>query len=543
MSAFGWERDTTPRLRELADRGVRFPVTRAQAPWTLPSFSSILTSLYPSQHGAGRGGHDEWTPIDPTTTSLAEVLHAEGYETWGLVSNGLISPRYGLDQGFESYHSAWGMESATRDADAVVEFVSSRGATPWLAFWHIMDPHLPYTTPPELRERFTDAEYDGRFARGRQPSVPFQDLDPRPGRRWFTHEGPPPPPDLTEADAEFVAGYYDAELFEMDAAVGRVFDALAESGQADRTIVAFVADHGEGLGDHGHYHHGYTLFEDQVRIPMILAIPGRDAGRVVERPVASIDLAPTLFGALGLPVPDSFEGVDRLAADAPQDDAYVLEMPTYDSSAQKAVILGDFKYLHDPVFRTEALYDLGSDPGEQVDVRAEHPDVVRSARATLDEFRWEMLQKGRYHLAVKGSPGDVLSLEIETDDLFDANFVARPAPPEEAFAMDLERKRLTLATELDASGALELVFWCRGTVLTLGATLGGEPLRVEVEGHGALDGGRIALTDVATAASEDVTPPPRGGARLWLEAGVAPVEAVVNTPEEIERLQDLGYAR
>ncbi|MCH2107243.1 MAG: sulfatase, partial [Planctomycetes bacterium] len=356
LSAFGYERETTPHLSALADEGVRFTMTRSQAPWTLPSFSSTLTSLYPSVHGAGRGGHDEWEPIDPNTVSLAEVLTRNGYETAGIVANGLISPRYGLDQGYAMYRAAWAMESVQRDTSQVIDFVEGHTRTPWHLFWHIMDPHLPYSTEDNFREEFTEEEYDGRFAGGRNGSVPFEVLDPRPGRRWYAHEGPPPPPDLSEADKRYVVDYYDAEIAEMDAAVGRVIEALKASGQWERTVVAFIADHGEGLGDHDHYHHGYTLYDDQVHIPMILRIPGREVGRVIDRPVAAIDLAPTLLGALGITSPESFQGVDRLAADAPTDDAYFIEYPTYDSSAQKGWVEGRFKYLHDPVFHTEALY-------------------------------------------------------------------------------------------------------------------------------------------------------------------------------------------
>ena len=82
-------------------------------------------------------------------------------------------------------------------------------------------------------------------------------------------------PDLSEGDRKYVSDFYDAEIAEMDHVVGRVLEALQESGQWDRTIVALTADHGEGLGDHNHYHHGYTLFDDQVHIPMLIRIPGR----------------------------------------------------------------------------------------------------------------------------------------------------------------------------------------------------------------------------------------------------------------------------
>ena len=539
LSAFGYERETTPNLSALADEGVRFTMTRSQAPWTLPSFSSTLTSLYPSVHGAGRGGHDEWEPIDPNTVSLAEVLSRNGYETAGIVANGLISPRYGLDQGYAMYRAAWAMESVQRDTSQVIDFVQGHTRTPWHLFWHIMDPHLPYTTEASFREEFTEEEYEGQFAGGRDGSVPFEVLDPRPGRRWYAHEGPPPPPDLSEADKRYVVDYYDAEIAEMDAAVGRVIEALKDSGQWERTVVAFVADHGEGLGDHDHYHHGYTLYDDQVHIPMILRIPGREVGRVIDRPVAAIDLAPTLLGALGISSPESFQGVDRLAPDAPADDHYFIEYPTYDSSAQKGWVQGRFKYLHDPVFHTEHLFDTVADPGEQVNVLDDHPEVVARARAALDAFRWEKLQVGRFHLRVIGEVGSELSLKVRTDDLFDANFITKPLLPEERFEMNLERTELTLETELEVAG-LEWVFWCRGNNLSFEGTLNGAPIEL-------VDLAELPLTlergEIKEARAAELGWPEPGQALLWLEAGAGDVMPVVNTPEEIERLQQLGYVR
>ena len=545
LSAYGYERPTTPNLAALAAEGVLFSSARSQAPWTLPSFSSILTSLYPSAHGAGRGGHDEWTPIDPGSTSIAEVLARLGWETQGIVANGLISPHYGLDQGFDGYRFAWAMESVERDTPEVMSWIDSHQHTPWLLFWHAMDPHLPYVVDQEFQDAFVDPDYDGQFeSRGRM-NVPFQVLDPREGRRWYTHEGPPPMPQITPADARYISDAYDAELAELDRAVGQVLDALRASGQWERTIVAFVSDHGEGLGDHDHYHHGYTLFEDQVHIPMLLRIPGEEA-RTIERPVASIDLAPTILGALGLPQHEEFQGVDRLAPDAPDDDAYFMEYPTYDSSAQKAWVKGRFKYLHDPWFRTEALYDLISDPGERSDVAGAHPEVVLEARAAMDAFRWEQSQTGRYHLRVRGGVGQRLRVRVGTDDLFDANFVARPAPPLADYDLDLDRSRLILDTVL-SEGAIELVFWCRGNELSFEVELEGRKLprgiELGLEDEKLLLPGTITPREVPIERAADLGWPGPGGGLLWLEAGATQVAPVVLSPEEIEILRALGYAR
>lgn len=545
MSAFGYERDTTPNLKALADEGVRFDMARSPAPWTLPSFSSMLTSLYPSAHGAGRGGHDEWEAIDPTTVSVAEVLARNGYETAGIVANGLISPRYGLDQGFDRYRAQWAMESVEKDAPRVAEFIDDHRTTPWLMFWHIMDPHLPYTTPAETRERFTDADYDGRFAEGGRggPTVPFQVLDPRPGRRWYAHEGPPPAPDLTEADARYVGDYYDAEIAEMDAGIGVVLEALRASGQWDRTIVAFVADHGEGLGDHDHYHHGYTLFDDQVHVPMLLRVPGGPTGQVIQRPVSTVDLMPTLLGQLGIPAPEDAQGVDRLAPDAPAVDATFIEYPTYDSSAQKAWVEGPFKYLWDPLYQTEALYDFVADPAESVDVKDQHPEVVARAREALREFRLAHLSAGRFHLRVRGAKGQRLQLRVSTDDLFDANFIARPALPPDAFEMDLDRSYLALDTVLE-NDRLELRCWCRGRDLRVEATLDGEPMDGLTLAPGSDPRPLPAAFDrgeLPERRAEDLGWPGRGQAWMWLEAGASEALPVVNTPEEADRLKELGY--
>ncbi|MCB9898688.1 MAG: sulfatase [Planctomycetes bacterium] len=541
LSALGYGRPTTPNLERLARAGIRFMNARSQAPWTLPSFSSILTSLYPSTHGAGRGGDEEWTGIDPGTTSIAEMLAGAGYETQGIVANTFLSPEYGLDQGFEGYRFSWARESAHDDAGSACEFVDTHRSTPWLLFWHVMDPHLPYTTEPSYLEEFTQADYVGRFSARR--SVPHQALHV-PGRR--ASEGPPPAPDLSDADRRFVSDIYDAEIAETDAAIGRVLDALIASGQWERTIVALVADHGEALGERGYYHHGFSLHDDEVHIPMLLRIPGRDEGLVVDAAVAAIDLVPTVLAGLGLPRPEDLQGRDLLAADFDARRSFFIESPTYDSSAQKAWVEGDFKFVHDPVFRTEALYDLAHDPGETRDVTAQHPDVVQRARAALERFRWEQLQVGRCHLRVVGRPGQRLTVAIGTDDVLDANFSSRPPTPEFDVELDPERRSLVVDTTL-ATSRWELVFWGRGSQLTLDVRLDGQPLKDGVR-LGGVDRARplplvLDWDELLALDSNEVPAPETDQALLWLDDGAAARPATLPSPEQLEMLKQLGYVR
>jgi arylsulfatase len=541
LSALGYDRRTTPRLERLAREGIRFRNARSQAPWTLPSFSSILTSLYPSAHGAGRGGDEEWTGIDPGTTSIAEVLAGVGYETHGIVANTFLAPEYGLDQGFEGYRFSWARESAKDDAGSACEFIDAHRTTPWLLFWHVMDPHLPYTTEPPFQEEFAEADYVGRFSARR--SVPHRALHVS---RRRASEGPPPAPDLTDADRRFVSDSYDAEIAETDAAIGRVLDALIESGQWERTIVALVADHGEALGERGYYHHGHALYDDEVHIPMLLRIPGRDEGRVVDAAVASIDLVPTVLANLGLPLPDDAQGRDLTAADFEEERSFFIESPTYDSSAQKAWVEGDFKYLHDPVSRTAALFDLADDPGETRDVAAQHPEIVQRARDALEQFRWEQLQLGRYHLRAIGQRGQRLTVAIQTDDVFDANFSTHPPTPEADVELDPDRTVLVVDTTLSTS-RWELVFWGRGGQLTLDVRLDGQPLKGGVRLGGtdrprplplALDWGEVPALD-----KNEVRVPQTGQALLWLDDGATSRPPTLPSPEQLEMLKQLGYAR
>ena len=225
-------------------------------------------------------------------------------------------------------------------------------------------------------------------------------------------------------------------------------------------------------------------------------------------------------------------------------DATFIEYPTYDSRAQKAWVEGPYKFLWDPLFHTEALYDYVADPTESVDIKADHPDVVARAREALAKFRVEHLAAGRFHLRLRGEKGQRVQVRVKTNDLFDANFVTRPAVDENDFEMDLDRSYLALDTVLE-NDRLELRFWCRGSELELEVSLDGKPLKGLMLG-GANDTRSLpavlARGDIGEQLADELGWPAPGQARLWLEAGASKALPIVNTPEEVDRLRELGYA-
>ena len=181
---------------------------------------------------------------------------------------------------------------------------------------------------------------------------------------------------------------------------------------------------------------------------------------------------------------------------------------------------------------------------EKTDIADQHPEVVARARKEMDAFRWRELQKGRFHMRVRGEVGQRLVVKVGTDDLFDANFVSQPQRPEEDFTMDLERQNFAVDTELEEE-QVELVFWCRGRNLSFEVTLDGEPVGMQLGSSGAakLTPWELARGDIRSAESSSIAWPDGSGAVLWLEAGVSQALPVVLSPEEIERLNELGYTK
>jgi arylsulfatase A-like enzyme len=186
---------------------------------------------------------------------------------------------------------------------------------------------------------------------------------------------------------------YDSELIGVDRQLGRLVDALRARGDLDRTIVAVVSDHGEGLGDHSYLGHTLRLFQEQLHIPLLIHYPARlPAGLEVEAQVRSIDIAPTLLELLELPVPDDLDGETLLPllgpTDTRSDRISIAEtlVPPMPSAQLFAVSDGRYKLIRSLAGNRRWLYDLRADPREERDLEAEHPDVSRRLAALLDDY-------------------------------------------------------------------------------------------------------------------------------------------------------------
>jgi arylsulfatase A-like enzyme/Flp pilus assembly protein TadD len=386
VAAYGSAGARTPQLDSLAREGVRFQEALTSVPLTLPAHATILSGLEPIHHGVRDNGTYVF-PSEPAT--LATLLRARGYATGAFVGAYVLDRRFGLARGFDVYddridrrgEGASVLESE-RGCQAVVDAAASwmRTATPPFFAWaHFYDPHAPYDPPAPYRE---------------------------------AHAGRP----------------YDGEVAYADACLGQAWAAArARAGSALVTVA--LADHGEGLEEHGERTHGFFVYRSTLRIPFVLAGPGVPRAEVRDGLARAVDVLPTVLPLVGLPTPPGLDGIDLLRAAAREAYAETLYPLTLGFAPLRSLRVGALKYVDAP---TPELYDLAADPGETRNVAA-----VRTADAARLREALAAARRGERQAGAAVDPAVVERLRA-------LGYVAASAP-------QVDEKRL-----LDPKAALPL---------------------------------------------------------------------------------------
>jgi arylsulfatase A-like enzyme len=356
IGSYGYRRDTTPHIDRLAEKSTVFEQAYSHTPWTMPSVASLFTSLPPRDHGIVK-----WEqPLALEHLTLAEHLQAHGFLTAGFVSHLIFFPEYRFNQGFEHYDVSVLREgdpvelTTSREiSDLAIRWLREEAHDPFFLWLHYFDPHGVYLQ--------------------HEPYV------------W----------------GDQAIDRYDSEIRHTDEQIGRVLSSLETLGMADDTIVVVVADHGEEFGDHGGIRHSKTLYDEVVRIPLVIYVPGFSPRRI-DTIVSESDVAPTLCRLLGLPVPASFAG----RAFAFDDDSFRVEehrtvfMETLRLADKRGVRDGRWKLVIDRETGARMLFDLARDPGEKRNMTAERADVVaRLERAIAEHYAQGRTQVDEHELS------------------------------------------------------------------------------------------------------------------------------------------------
>jgi choline-sulfatase len=346
LPAYGYRQGVAPTIDQLAADGVLFENAYAHSPQTLPSHTSIFTGRLPFAHGVR---DNVGFVVPPDTNTLALRLKDAGYTTAAFVSSFVLRRQVGLDRGFETYDDRLpaagpdrplGMvqRAGTDTAAAAVTWLRAQTSSKYFLFFHIYEPHAPYTPP----------------------------VVPPSGDR------------------------YDGEVTYADAIVGQVIAALRERGDYDNATIVLLSDHGEGLGDHGEDEHGLFLYRSTIHTPLVIKRPGSPgAGRRVAAPVQHIDLVPTILNLTGVAADPTLTGRSLVpaldgATDLPPATIYAEAMsPRYHFGWSELYALTDDRYRLIRAPRDE-LFDLATDHLETRSIVDDRPQVHAAMRGALD---------------------------------------------------------------------------------------------------------------------------------------------------------------
>lgn len=340
----------TPNLKRISAHAFLFTNAISQVPFTLPSHCTMLTGTYPMKHGVAE---NTATKLSENSLTLAEVLKLNGYNTAGFAGSVVLEARTGIQQGFDTYDDSFNYHDLKtedrsgiqKSADAVYDsyhrWLSEQGPEKFFAFVHFYDPHIPYDPPAAFSPK------------NRTP----QEL-------------------------------YKGELRYVDSVIGKLMEDLNRRGILDHTVVIITGDHGEMFGEHRENGHGYFIYQEALKVPLLVAMPGQIGKSNIDSTVQLVDLMPTILTLLEIPVPSVVQGksfageMQSKTRDSRSAFSESLTATKYFGAAPlRSLQDGTFKYIDSP--RPE-LYDLRADSGEKNNLYAQQNDTASKMKAAMN---------------------------------------------------------------------------------------------------------------------------------------------------------------
>jgi arylsulfatase A-like enzyme len=370
IHGYGYGPQTTPFLDSLMRRGTSFSNAISPAPWTLPSHLSLFTSLYPHTHGVV---HDQLALNDDVIT-LPMLLQRAGYQTGGFASCLYLFPGYGFDRGFDYYIERNEFPAPVLGNEAFDWLLQTEPGNFFL-FLHFYDVHPPHD-PQEKYLNMFESSYGGNL------TGDVEDLlNARAGAVT-----------LSDEDRRHLKALYDAEIREVDESLAAFMNALNGRGYLDNTLIIILSDHGEEFFDHGGVLHSRTLYDELIRIPLIVVGPGIPAGKRIEEQVQLIDVMPMILDACGIRPPREIEGKSLLplisgdAADWEQVAFAEADKDNEKPDIKRAVRTEKYKFYYDRLTGEEYLFDLSLDPAETESILDAEPELGKMHREQLREW-------------------------------------------------------------------------------------------------------------------------------------------------------------
>jgi arylsulfatase A-like enzyme len=379
VSCLGYHRKTTPALDAFADECFRFTQAHSVASWTVPASMTWFTGVYPSEHrmvnkyavyNAREKKPANLKELSPDLVTLAEVMKRNGYITGGFTGNAGVSGGFGYDQGFDIYFfEKEKFGSLDESVPKALEWLRANRGKKFFMFLHGYDVHGQNTPHDGFDYRFVEKGYDRRFTGSEQEQEALREEGLEKGQLT-----------LRESDVRFWRAVYDEKINRADEKFRDFLAQFDKLGLSEKTLFVLTSDHGTEFYEHRRFDHGYSLYEEQIHVPLFIKLPGQGSGKAVTAHVSSIDVMPTVLDLLDVDIPDAARKQLRGASLVPAMEGAPVQRDVFSETDyreytfKRSVIAPDgWKLICTLENRSRELYNLNDDPGETKNLAGVEP--------------------------------------------------------------------------------------------------------------------------------------------------------------------------
>lgn len=375
VGALGYHRNITPTIDVVAKQSFSFSNVTSVASWTVPASMTWFTGVYPSEHRMTNKfavyTRDTKKPANlrelaPDLVTLADLFRKAGYATGGFTGNAGVSGGFGYEQGFDVYvHEKAKFGGFDYSIPRALDWLRANRDRKFFLFLHGYDCHGQNVPAGGYDYRFVDKDYDHKYLGSdlEQEVLREEGLD----RGQLT---------MRDADVRFWRAVYDEKINRADERFKQFLAEFEKLGVADRTLFVLTSDHGTEFYEHRRFDHGFTLYQEQLHVPLFIRLPGQTSHKTIAHRVSSIDVMPTILDLLDIPPPGQLRGaslVPALRGAAVHRDLF-SETDYRAYTYKRSVVTPDgWKLIYTLESKTRELYDLTADPHETKNLAAAEP--------------------------------------------------------------------------------------------------------------------------------------------------------------------------
>jgi arylsulfatase A-like enzyme len=372
VGIYGYTKDTTPNLDRFSKGAFVFKNAISPSSWTLPVFMSWFTGLYPSQHRivnkyhiykADKQVYSNLAELTPSAVTLAQVLKTHGYKTAGFTGGAALSRSFGYNLGFDTYYDDATFGGFDISFEMALSWLEQNKSQKFFLFVQGFDVHGRYPLPDSNRNPFIEFDYKGKYSGSIDEYWKLRNLsiDQR-------------PLNMSAADVNFWNAVYDAKISEADKRFGKFIDAIQKLELMDQTIILISSGSGNEYYEHQRFDHGFSLYDELLRVPLILKIPGSKGGMIADQ-VRTLDIMPTALDILAIPLDEKIktqmQGTSLLSLmNGETKKLYAFSETDYLLQAFLRSVRSPegYKYIYALDTENRELYNLLVDPREQTNL-------------------------------------------------------------------------------------------------------------------------------------------------------------------------------